>query len=107
MKRSAVLHPVSGADGAGGLTAEVGGAFVFDQDGGRAADGGSSYRHCQNIMCQCYDSKKTYFMLFSSQLIYYQSLSFFSNSYFLISPKSSYSGETNQNQMFAPPQRCS
>jgi len=45
MERLVVLHPHSGADGAGGLTAEVGGAFVFYQDGFfGAADDGSSNR---------------------------------------------------------------
>ena len=42
-------------------------------------------------------------MLFYSQPIYYQSSSSFSNSYFLISTKSSNRGEANQNQIFAPP----
>lgn len=45
MERPAVLRPHSGADGAGGLAAEVGGAFIFYQDGCRADYGGSSYRH--------------------------------------------------------------
>lgn len=48
MERPAVLHPHSCADGAGGLTAEVGGAFIFYQDGCGAADGGSSYQRWQN-----------------------------------------------------------
>lgn len=37
------LQPLPGDDGARGLTAEVGGAQVFDQDGRGAADDGSSY----------------------------------------------------------------
>lgn len=48
MERPAVLHPQSCADGAGGLTAEVGGAFIFYQDGCGAADGGSGYQRWQN-----------------------------------------------------------
>lgn len=52
MERPAVHHPHYGADGAGGLAAEVRGAFVFYQDGCRAADGGSSYQRWQNIKCQ-------------------------------------------------------
>ncbi len=42
MERPTVLHPLPGADRAGGLTAEVGGTFIFYQDGCRAVDGGSS-----------------------------------------------------------------
>lgn len=42
----AVHHPLSRADGAGGLAAEVGGASIFYQDGCKAADGGSGYQHC-------------------------------------------------------------
>ena len=41
MKRTAVFHPHSSADGAGGLTGEVGGAFLFYQDGCGAADDGA------------------------------------------------------------------
>lgn len=43
IERLAVLQPHSGADGARGIAGEVGGAFVFYQDGCRAADGDSCY----------------------------------------------------------------
>lgn len=44
-ERPLVLHPLNGADGAKGLAAEVGRAFVFYQDGCRAAgDGRFSYQ---------------------------------------------------------------
>lgn len=49
MERPAILHPHSGADGARGLTAEVGGAFILYQNGCRAADGGSSYWRWQDL----------------------------------------------------------
>ena len=49
VERPAVLHPHPGADGAGGLAAEVGGAFVFYQEGCGALDGGSSYQLWQNM----------------------------------------------------------
>lgn len=49
MERPAIFHPHLCADGAGGLAAEVGGAFIFYQDGCGAADGGFSYQCWQNI----------------------------------------------------------
>lgn len=49
MERPAFHHPRCGAVGVGGLAAEVGGAFVFYQDGCGAADGDSSYQRWQNI----------------------------------------------------------
>lgn len=49
MERPAIFHPHLGADGAGCLTAEVGGASIFYQEGCGAADGGFSYQRWQNI----------------------------------------------------------
>lgn len=48
-ERPTILHPHSGADGAGGLAAEVGGAFIFDQDGFGAADDGFGHQLWSNI----------------------------------------------------------
>lgn len=58
MEKLAILHPHSRADGAGGLTGEVGGAFIFYQDGCWAADGGSSYQRWQNTIQRRWQSKR-------------------------------------------------
>lgn len=49
LQRPAVLRPLSGADGARSIAGKIGGAFVFDQGGCGAADGGSIYQRCHKI----------------------------------------------------------